>query len=308
MPQFHTVIPIHNVRLDSGETRAFSGGLVLSPLPAWVLGQTRLNDLSANDREAVRRATHAFVFCYQAEGPNSVDPDWKDTAPKLLQDTKYEIAVLADLALWLSRPSPVCFTVVLHAPQFDSQPTIQQTERYSELLCHPCDDKVSITAADLPLAEKLHQALLELTCNTAMWTAVRAAWAGLQMNIETIRCLLFWVALEALFGPDDGREITYRLSHRVGFFLGANRDEARELFATAKAGYNFRSKILSERSSRRGSCRSHHSRSRGHHQPGCRAIYLRAAGCQALGWLAGARPATAHRGRSPLMRRARPVW
>src|SRR5437870_3377231 len=231
VPQFHTVIPIHNVRLESVKTRAFSGGLVLSPLPAWVLGQTRLNNLSANDREAIRRATHGFVFCYQADGPNRVDPDWKGTAPKLLQDTKYEIAVLANLALWLSRPSPLCFTVVLHAPQFAGQPTIQQTERYSELLCHPRDAKGNITAADLPLAEDLHRALLELTRDTAMWTAVRAAWAGLQMNTETIRCLLFWVALEALFGPDDGREITYRLSQRVGFFLGANRDEARELFA-----------------------------------------------------------------------------
>jgi hypothetical protein len=50
--------------------------------------------------------------------------------------------------------------------------------------------------------------------------------------------------LEAVFGPEDGREITYRLSQRVGFFLGASRVEARQLFDTAKAGYGFRSKIV----------------------------------------------------------------
>jgi hypothetical protein len=64
------------------------------------------------------------------------------------------------------------------------------------------------------------------------------------MNIESVRCLLFWVALEALFGPEDGREITFRLSQRIGFFLAVNRQEARQLFEMAKAGYGFRSKIV----------------------------------------------------------------
>jgi hypothetical protein len=64
------------------------------------------------------------------------------------------------------------------------------------------------------------------------------------VNIETVRYLLFWVALEALFGPEDGREITFRLSQRVGFLLGVSKEEARQLFETAKAGYGFRSKIV----------------------------------------------------------------
>jgi hypothetical protein len=64
------------------------------------------------------------------------------------------------------------------------------------------------------------------------------------MENLSIRCTLFWVALEALFGPEDGREITYRLSQRLGFFLGRDRSEARDLFVTAKRGYAFRSRIV----------------------------------------------------------------
>ena len=74
--------------------------------------------------------------------------------------------------------------------------------------------------------------------------AVRATWAGLQMNIEAIRFALFWIAVEALFGPEDGREITFRLSQRLAFFLSNERSEARSLFALAKKGYAFRSKIV----------------------------------------------------------------
>ena len=244
MPQFYTVVPIHNIELDLDMSCEFSGGLMVTPLPAWVPEQKMLDGLSDIDREAVKQATHAFVLSYTADALESPDPDWKGTAQKSIQETKYEIGLMANLALWLTRPSPACFAIVLHARQFGGQPTVQKTERCSELLCHPADIEARITGDDLPPAAKLHKALLEVTRDTAMWTAVRAAWAGLQMNIETIRCLLFWVALEALFGPEDGREITYRLSQRLGFFLGASRVEARELFEKAKAGYGFRSKIV----------------------------------------------------------------
>ena len=64
------------------------------------------------------------------------------------------------------------------------------------------------------------------------------------MNMEPIRYALFWIGLEALFGPEDAREITYRLSQRVAFFLSENRKETKQLFATAKKGYGFRSKIV----------------------------------------------------------------
>src|SRR5207245_5193878 len=80
--------------------------------------------------------------------------------------------------------------------------------------------------------------------NTTLRSSVRSDSAYLHMNIEVVRCLLIWVAFDALFGPEDGREITYRLSQRLGFLLGSNRNEAKELFQTARTGYGFRSKIV----------------------------------------------------------------
>jgi hypothetical protein len=49
--------------------------------------------------------------------------------------------------------------------------------------------------------------------------------------------------MEALFGPDDAREITFRLAQRIGFFLGESRSEAKSLFTTAKKCYGLRSKV-----------------------------------------------------------------
>lgn len=245
MLSFHTVIPIHNVDLDPEGQWEFSDGFVLAALPAWVRKQPMLENLSRGDREALVDATHGFIVTNEAAALGDPEPDWKGPDPKSIQETKYEHAVLANFALWPSRPCPVHFIIVLHARQFDSEPTVQQTVRCSSrLLCHPRDKEGRITAENLALAARLHGSLLAITRDTALWTAVRATWAGLQMNIETIRYVLFWIALEAMFGPEDAREITYRLSQRVAFFLSKDRNEAKQLFATTKNGYGFRSKIV----------------------------------------------------------------
>lgn len=245
MAQYYTtVIPIHNAGLSAGVSFEFAGALRLAALPGWVAGQKMLDGLSLHDREAVKEATHAFVLTYPADALGSPDPSWKGPRQKSIQESKYEIGLMANFALWLVKASPACFAIVLHARHHGDEPIIQQIQRYSELLCHPNDLEARIQDAELQHAAVLHKALLDLTRDTSLWTAFRAVWAGLQINIEAVRCLLFWVALEALFGPEDGREITYRLAQRVGFFLGANREEARQVFEVAKAGYGFRSKVV----------------------------------------------------------------
>lgn len=51
------------------------------------------------------------------------------------------------------------------------------------------------------------------------------------------------MGLEALFGPDDTGETTYKLCQRIAFFLGDRREVTRELYWKAKTCYNTRSKI-----------------------------------------------------------------
>jgi hypothetical protein len=64
------------------------------------------------------------------------------------------------------------------------------------------------------------------------------------MNPAHYRYPFFWMGLEALFGPDDTAETTYKLCQRIAFFLGDTPDVARELFRKAKTCYNTRSKII----------------------------------------------------------------
>ncbi len=245
--RYHTVVPIHNLNLELQQPVQFGHGFRLGPLPEWVLKDSMLEDLNRLARERVADSKLAFVATYDATALGDPDPDWKDERPRGIQDAMYEAGVMANLALWIAKPSPAGFTVVIHAPEFPSGPLAQRVSTHSPLLCHPRHDPQPMHLSDIDLAARLHLGLVEVMKNgrdSSLWTVARALWAGLQMDNPPIRCTLFWVALEALFGPEDGREITYRLSQRLGFFLGHDRSDARDLFATAKRGYAFRSRIV----------------------------------------------------------------
>jgi hypothetical protein len=244
---YQTVIPIHNLDLELPQPVQFGHGFKLGPLPEWVLKDSMLEDLHRHVRERVADSTLAFVSTYDAIALGDPDPDWKEERPRGIQDAKYEAGVMANLALWIAKPSPAGFTVVIHAPEYASGPIAQRASTHAPLLCHPRHGPSQVTESDIDLAAQLHTGLVEIMKSgrdSSLWTVARSVWAGLQMENPPIRCTLFWVALEALFGPEDGREITYRLSQRLGFFLGHDRPEARELFVMAKRGYAFRSRIV----------------------------------------------------------------
>src|ERR1019366_3120655 len=100
----------------------------------------------------------------------------------------------------------------------------------------------AFTSDDLESVRSLYTALCKIPRESAPWAAFRAVTSALQMDHNEIRHLLLWIALEALFGVEDG-EIKYRLSQRLAFFIANDRIEAGELFVKAKHGYDARCKM-----------------------------------------------------------------
>jgi hypothetical protein len=50
--------------------------------------------------------------------------------------------------------------------------------------------------------KRLYAALSKIPRHSAPWAAIRAATSALQMQVNEIRRLLLWIALEALFGAE----------------------------------------------------------------------------------------------------------
>jgi hypothetical protein len=102
----------------------------------------------------------------------------------------------------------------------------------------------SFTEDDLGLAKKLFVILQSVSPRGPVHMAVQATKKALVEGSWEIRFLLFWIAVECLFGPEDGREISFRLSQRVALFTETDGAQARELFVKVKKSYAWRSKIV----------------------------------------------------------------
>jgi len=246
-----TVVPLHNLKLPPGTSIPFADVFVLRDIPDWLRkDQQILNSLSRHERESVLQAHHALVAEYPASAIGEPDPDWRGKDRKSIQETKFESAILANLAMWLRQPSSVCFTVGFDAlcwPDPDRSeplPIAQQIQRQDPLHCHPNDVGNIVEPTHLTKSAEIYTALLSVPRGNPVWEALRAVWAALASYSADRRYPFFWIGLEALFGASNPNEISYKLCQRIAFFLAKTPEDARSLFKRARNCYNTRSKII----------------------------------------------------------------
>jgi hypothetical protein len=246
-----TVVPLHNLALPPGIRVEFGKNLVLQEIPDWVKKDELLKDLSRTDRYSVLAAQYAFVAEYEATSIGHPDPDWQGSDPKSIQEGKFQSAMVANLALWVTQPSPVCISVGVDAVSFsvpnheESELLVQQFQIEGPLYCHPRDVEKRVSETQLCEAGKLYEAMATVPRNNPVWEALRAFWAALTMYSADRRYPFFWMGLESLFGPDDNtNEIGFRLAQRIAFFICDTPETAREMFQKVKKGYRTRSRIV----------------------------------------------------------------
>lgn len=210
-----------------------------------------LKNLSYTDRQSIPLARSALMAEYEAASIGDPDPAAAPGGPKSIQGRKFNAVLLANFALWLAQPSKACFTTVCHGLHCDvpgqsaKQPIIQQIERQNPMYCHPSDIANAVSLEQAIEAGRMHSILLSIPRSNPVWRAMRMYWAALTNSAADIRYSLFWIGLEALFGPDGNTgEITYKLSQRAAFFISETHQAARVVFTKAKKCYAMRSKIV----------------------------------------------------------------
>jgi len=76
-----------------------------------------------------------------------------------------------------------------------------------------------------------------------VWTALNTLWIALYQQWLEQAYLFLWIALEALFGPADGRKVKRRLSRRIASFLGTDKRSVGQLREKVKHGYACRCEV-----------------------------------------------------------------
>ncbi len=238
-----TVCPLLNLDVGLKIPVYFARGLWLTLIPDWLRQNGWAELLNFSDLEILKQLQYAFVVEYEAASSSAPDPEWNGPEPRTVQDAKHELAMLANLAVWIVKPSPVAYELVFHAPRWEDRWNIQNIEKYARIRCHPKDRYNVLTNHDLDRAISLHEALCALPCRNSIWTAVHSTWAALQARNLEVRNLLLWTALDALFGPEEEREGVGRMARGIGAFVSTTRSEARDATRKAEDSLCFRRRL-----------------------------------------------------------------
>lgn len=157
--------------------------------------------------------------------------------------------LLADLSLYLADSKSIRFNYILHFTERENR----------DPECYPITTP-SIFRRRMVVEEPLlileeSRTIQAISIGNVLWTMQdlpSLPLIGLAANLTVrsltshypIDYLLAWVALEAIFGPSSPSETTYRISHRIGRFLGGSPSDAQNLANRAKSAYEIRSKIV----------------------------------------------------------------
>jgi hypothetical protein len=152
--------------------------------------------------------------------------------------------MLANMCMWMIRPSKICFTVCFHAITKLDSPVVCRVDREGPIYCHPKDAHNPVTPQDLEKAAKLFETLSTVPRKNDVWPALRAFWAALASRQADYRYPLFWQGLESLFGKDKYHGVGLRLRERISYFLAKNAAMQQELCEKVKACYSVRSAIV----------------------------------------------------------------
>jgi hypothetical protein len=207
-------------------------GVRIERLPDWVKAEDALELESWSTKERIKRAVAGIVVEYEAD---AMDASVQKAEEKIF---------LAGFALWLAQPSGWSAAHITHFQKKGQSASVRRTGDCNAVRVRQDEAYAVPEPQALSLAGRLLAAILRLRRDGNVWIAVRFLTMALTEKLWEPRFVLVWIVLEALFGPEDGREITYRLSQRVGIFLGVDPGERVELFRIAKEGYGMRSKVV----------------------------------------------------------------
>ena len=175
---------------------SLAGEVIISTIPDWLKTEDMMEGLGWNDRERFSLCRYALIKEYDAESLGDPDPNWRGATPLSKQSTVLQTIHLANLALWISKPSSVrCLQAfALHAS--DGTWLRREFRQIDRILTSREESSTELEMRDLLLARAIHSTLIALPIDGTIWVAARTLYAALTTEYWPTRYLLLWVVLE----------------------------------------------------------------------------------------------------------------
>lgn len=248
MGTWQTVAPLAPLEALPNREHPVGPGVLITRTPDWFredVAFTRGNvgKLATLESEA------SLVCTFEADSYGDADPSLAGSSPRSKQDAAIEAIHAAGVALWLERPSGLHFELIVTCePVISRGASVWSAHPVQRL--RPLESYASarLSPADLASADVIATAIRVLPRPSAVWTAARFLSLALTEDANTfweIRFLDLWVAIEALFGPEDRKDVQKTIAKRIARFLNPTDDhEGRIAFAMAFKSYDWRSAAI----------------------------------------------------------------
>lgn len=232
----------------------FGQNITISKVPEWFFKFGQKEHPYPEDpypckchKTIIANANHIIKFEYEASNLGDPHPYWKGERKRSIHDWAAEKLQLTNLALWLARPTRIGFKITVDSFMPEDEWVCRQSRRISPFIYHQEYKDNTLNAEDIKFAKNILTLIFKYMQGSVWRSLILLHWALISEGWDE-RFLLLWVAIEALFGSEDSREITYRLSQRTAFFLGNNREEIQTIYEEVKKGYIWRSRLVHGRS------------------------------------------------------------
>lgn len=216
-------------------------GLVFDRTPDFIRSKIVLDKLSFWDRERVVHAEFSLlcnpmIFLPTRSVSNALDQ----------VHVAQEHLNLAVLAIWLARPGPAYFPVLIGCRPSDPGSGLNLlTQR--RVATYPSQNSAGFDTTDLSTAAELLPIMSGLFIAepaSSLFMAITVLWSAIHESNIAMRHSLIWIALEALFGTKEAGETLYRLAHRIALFAPSDGESRPDICKKVKKSYGLRSKFI----------------------------------------------------------------
>lgn len=222
----------------------FGQGVSLQRLPNWVRNLDLVKFLSRSDRHSLDESTYGFLAQYTANSFGDPHSQSSTEYPLSRQTYAANLICLATISLWLIAPSPIGYNVMFQVARPGDEDSPGEVTSCDPVVVTDVETRHQLTLDELAGAKTVFETITQLERGGTPHTAIQYLGKALIERMWESRYIFHWIVMEAIFGPEDSREMTYRLSLRAAHFLGTSKQERKQLFEQTKAGYGWRSKLV----------------------------------------------------------------
>lgn len=214
----------------------------LTQLPTWLKEHFITKDTSPDISSFFEQYKYTLVAEYDVYALSEIDQ--QSTEQKTFRQRALEQIRLANIALWLAKPSLISYQYIFIAVYNGMNWTLVNIYDVRPFLSRLRNESTILTQEDYLNAHKLAQAISTLPSESSVWVALRTLIEAISDDWWNSRYLFLWVSIESLFGPRDARELSYRLALRISLFISDDQNTIKSAFRAVKMGYDWRSKIV----------------------------------------------------------------